>query len=329
VSLGAVVKSDVTVTFIGAKRGLFAAEGVNARGMLIFDNLNVPEEIYSKVGPSVNCESLNELLAELPVRRPADHKGKFGHVLVIGGGKGMGGAVLMAAQAAARLGAGLTSVATLSEHVSACLSRQPEVMVHAIDDVSVLEPLIEKATILVVGPGLGQTEWSRQVLSEVLGSNKPAVFDADALNLLAEMDVSAYKLNKGSVITPHPGEAARLLNLTTEQVQADRYASVQQLFDRYGVSALLKGAGSIMADAEGLSLCPYGNSGMASGGMGDVLSGMVAAFMAQGLAAPKALHLAVSLHARSADSLARKEGMIGILATDLISVARQLLNHKQ
>ena len=233
----------------------------------------------------------------------------------------------MAAEAALRCGAGLVRVATHAEHVSALLARTPEVMAHAVCTLQDLTPLIEQSDVLVVGPGLGQSPWSEQMLHTALASGKPMVLDADGLNLLVR-DGGVAGRRDNWVLTPHPGETARLLGVSTADVQADRFASAQQLQQQYGGVIILKGNGSLIASEQQMLLSDYGNPGMASGGMGDVLSGVLGALLAQagvhGMSALESVALAVVLHGAAAD-LAASDGERGLCATDLIPRMRELL----
>ena len=328
------VVADLTVSFIGLKCGLYTAQGPSHSGEVFFDDLGVTGTIYREVPAAARQLELESLLAALPPRPRHAHKGDFGHVVVIGGESGLGGAVMMAAESAARCGAGLVSVATRREHIAPLLARRPEIMAHAVDNPHQLLPLLQRATVLVIGPGLGRSPWSEMVLYHASQSasqrHLPLVMDADALNLLAE-GVVVRQLPSALLLTPHPGEAARLLGTDVANIQADRFAAVSQLQKRYKATVILKGVGSLVAsdgpDADPQpGLCAQGNPGMASGGMGDVLSGVTGALLAQGLTLQQAAELAVCLHGTAADILAAAEGERGLLATDLVAVMRRLLN---
>ena len=267
---------------------------------------------------------LQELLALLPPR-PADaHKGLFGHALVVGGGRGMAGAAIMAGEAAVRCGAGLVSAATRPEHVTALACRVPEVMACGVEGTNDMPPLLDRATAIAVGPGLGTTPWAEQLLFRVVEREVPLVVDADALNLLAAGRVVENPHRDNWILTPHSGEAARLLDCTAAEVQADRFAAARALQGRYGGVALLKGAGTLVCGGDDAYLCPYGNPGMASGGMGDVLSGVLVALLAQGLAPLDAACLGACLHGMAGD-IAAQDGAAGLSATDLMPVLRRLL----
>jgi NAD(P)H-hydrate epimerase len=236
----------------------------------------------------------------------------------------MAGAGLMAAEAALRAGAGLVRLATRPEHVAAAVARCPEIMASAVSSRLELEPLLEGADVLVVGPGLGRSPWSEQLLQAASASGQPLLLDADALNLLAAGSAVADRRRDDWVLTPHPGEAARLLGQSAAVIQADRFAAARALQSRYGGTVILKGNGSLVASQGRLALCDYGNPGMASGGMGDVLSGVIGGLLAQGLGPCEAAELGVCLHGAAGD-LAAEQGQRGLIATDLLPRLRTLL----
>jgi NAD(P)H-hydrate epimerase len=308
--LGCAVQADLTVTFIGLKRGLFTAD------------LNLPAEVYGHLPPAARRIDYQSLSSLLRPRRLAAHKGDHGHVLVVGGDEGMSGAVLMAAEAAARMGAGLVSVATRKVHAALLNSSRPELMCHAVESPEALAPLLHRASVVAVGPGLGQGEWGRGMLGRVLDSRLPLVLDADALNLLAREPFR----HENWIITPHPGEAARLLGCSTPDILRDRFGAVASLEASYGGVAILKGCGTLVLGGDGeTALCSGGNPGMASGGMGDVLTGVIAALVAQGYGLRESARLGVAIHAAAADKAAH-EGERGLLASDLFAHLRHLAN---
>jgi NAD(P)H-hydrate epimerase len=322
--LGVATRADLTVTFIGLKRGLFTLAGADRVGAVQFSDLGVPMEIYDEVPSDCARLELEPLLELLPPRPAMAHKGLYGTVLVVGGDHGMAGAAAMAAEAALRCGSGLVKVATRLEHVAALVARTPEVMPRAVASGQELAPLLEAADVLVVGPGLGQSSWSEQLLQAAAASGKPMVLDADGLNLLTAGDLVPERRRDNWVLTPHPGEAARLLACDTAEIQADRFAAARALQDRYGGVAVLKGNGSLVAGSGQLLLSDYGNPGMASGGMGDVLSGVIGSLLGQGLEPLPAAALGVCLHGAAAD-LAAEQGQRGLAATDLVPHLRALL----
>lgn len=269
--------------------------------------------------PTIKLSDFSPLL--LPRSRDA-HKGLFGHVLIIGGGKGMAGAVRLAAEAALRVGAGLVSVATQPEHISVVVSARPEIMAHGIKKAKDLKPLLAKASVIVVGVGLGQTTWSKQLITETLDAPQPKVIDADALNLLAQQGIKS----ENWILTPHPGEAARLLTSQVTHIQADRLKAVKTLQQMYGGVIVLKGAGSLICVSDSVRICKAGNPGMASGGMGDVLSGIIGGLLAQHVNLRQAAELGVYLHASAGDWVAKQQGERGMLASDLMPYLTKLIN---
>ncbi len=323
-ALGAAIQAAATLTFIGLKPGLFTGQGPACCGEVHFAALGVPPDIYRALHPACWRYVGADLSALLPRRSRSAHKGHFGHVLVIGGDLGLAGAARMSAEAAARCGAGLVSVATRSAHAGLQAAVRPELMFHGIETPDELAPLLNRATVIAIGPGLGRGEWGRALFRAALASDKPLVMDADALNLLAA--VPGYR--NDWILTPHPGEAARLLKMTPAQVEADRFIAVEDLALRFGGVAVLKGAGSLIASREDgvVTLCATGNPGMASGGMGDVLTGVIAALVAQGLPLFAAAKTGVYLHGRAGDQAAQTGGERGLLATDLLPFLRQLVN---
>lgn len=318
---GEVVQADVTVTFIGLKQGLFTGQGRACAGRVYGDDLGVPVDAYAKV-PSA-AQTIKPM--RLKPRCGDVHKGDCGHVLVIGGNYGMPGAARMAAEAAGRVGTGLVSVATRAQHLDAIVVGRPEIMCHAVDDPQDLKPLLAKATEIVIGPGLGQDEWAAQLFNLSMQASAHKVVDADALNLLAKTGGDP----NDCIFTPHPGEAGRLLDCSAAEIQADRFAAVHKLQERYGGVFVLKGAGSLVYGFKRrIAVCAAGNPGMASGGMGDILSGVIGGILAQGLSLECAAKLGVYLHAAAADLVAAASGERGMLATDLLPYLQQLVNQK-
>ncbi len=317
--LGAAVQAQVCVTFIGLKLGLFTGQGPALCGEIAFADLGVPPAVFASVAPAARRLSWDQY--SLPPRRPTAHKGDFGHVLVVGGDEGMAGALRLAGEAALRTGAGLVTAATRAGHAAMISAARPELMAHGVESVAALRQLLKRATVLAVGPGLGQADWGRRLFSALLDSQQPLVVDADALNLLAAEPLQRHNW----ILTPHPGEAARLLGQSVAQVQADRIAAASALQQKYGGVVVLKGAGTVIVDEAGaIGLCSEGNPGMASGGMGDVLTGVIAGLLAQGAGLADAARQGVCLHAHAAD-LAARDGQRGLLASDLFPVMRCLL----
>ncbi len=322
--LGVAIEADITVSFIALKRGMFTAEGPACCGEIYFDDLQVPREIYRSEITATYAIDWSTESAQLKPRRRTAHKGDCGHVLIVGGAPGFSGAARMAAEAAARSGAGLISVVTHPEHAALLNQGRPELMVHAVSAAEELQPLLARATVIALGPGLGCSDWAQMLYSAVLSTNLPVILDADGLNLLAQQPSKRANW----VLTPHPGEAGRLLNCSSHDIQNDRFSAVERLQQRYGGVAVLKGAGTLIhaMDDEITRLCRAGNPGMASGGMGDLLTGIIAALVAQGLTLKNAATTGVALHSKAAD-IAAEGGERGMLASDLLPPLRWLLNH--
>ena len=320
-ALGEAVFARATITFVGMKLGLVTGAGRRHAGSIFFDDLQIPDEVSQAIAAGCHRVTLEGLHGLLGVRPPDAHKGDFGHVLLVGGNVGMAGSVRLAAQAAARVGSGLVSVATVPQHASQISAACPEVMAHGVGNRRELDALIRRATAVAIGPGLGQDPWARELLARVLELDLPTVADADALNLLALDPVR----KESWVLTPHPGEAARLSKSSTREIQQDRLERVQALQKQYGGVCVLKGSGTLVASEDQVSVCTAGNPGMASGGMGDVLTGIIAGLLAQGLGLYDAARFGVQLHAQSAD-MAAQHGQRGLLASDLFSPLRTLVN---
>ncbi len=321
--LGHAVTAQLTVTLIGLKIGLFVGQALDHVGRLVFDDLQADAEIVAGQ-PSVAHRLAGEMLPRVAPRQPTTHKGQLGHLLVVGGDQGTGGAALLSAQSALRVGAGMVSLATRAEHIGAAQTRLPEVMSLAVASANQLHVLAGKISVWVVGPGLGQGPWGRSLLSAAAAAGGAQVWDADALNFLAAGGVSIVP---GSVITPHPGEAARLLGISTAELQADRPAAARALARRYDVVCVLKGAGTLVADPAGrLLVCDRGDPVMAGAGLGDVLAGLIGALIAQGCSTWQAPALGVWVHACAGESLAHKGN--GLAASDLCDAIRHLLQER-
>lgn len=322
---GEAVQADVTITFIAVKQGLMTGQGKALAGRLYFDDLQLPERLLTSLIPQTQLMRQQDISRLLPPRRRDAHKGQMGHVLLVGGDHGYGGAIIMAAQAALRAGAGLVSVLTRSAHVAPLLARQPEIMVQAIDDAKIPDALLARASVLVLGPGLGQGEWGRALFARLQDAPLPQLLDADALNLLAVSD--QWQRREDRILTPHPGEAGRLLGCDTAALVANRFEATMRLQQYFGGAVLLKGAGTLVAaNEQPLTLIPSGNPGMATGGMGDVLSGIIGGLLAQGLSAFDATRLGALVHGLAADAAVAKQGERGLAATDLLPWISPLLN---
>jgi hydroxyethylthiazole kinase-like uncharacterized protein yjeF len=327
---GIAVKATRTITFIAHKVGLHTGDGLDCRGVLELDELGAGDEARREahgflLTPDVAAPWLGP--------RPRNsHKGRFGSVGVIGGNRGMVGAALLAARAALLCGAGKVRAGLLSSDAPPADFMQPELMLVAIDDALEFE-------VIVAGPGAGQSPsatsvsmFERNVMPSLIAMPKPLVLDADALNAIAfsgtlETGLAA-RTKAPTILTPHPGEAARLLHKTTAEVNEDRLGAALALAKRFNAHVVLKGAGSICAFPDGrFSVNTTGNPGLATAGSGDVLAGIIGALLAQKLEPDKALQYAVCLHGAAADAcVARGIGPIGLTATDVAREARDVMN---
>jgi ADP-dependent NAD(P)H-hydrate dehydratase / NAD(P)H-hydrate epimerase len=317
---GDCVSADLSVSFIGNKLGLWTGRGPEFAGQRCFDALGVPAAVHDGVTAVAALQS-SSALVRLGRRARDAHKSQSGHVLVVGGNHGMAGAALLAGRAALRAGAGLVSVATRSAHAAALTAAQPELMVHGVDTPQQLDTLLARASVIALGPGFGQDEWARALFAKLIASDAALLLDADALNLLARLP----RQRERWVLTPHPGEAARLLQCTTAEVQADRLAALEGLRARYGGSIVLKGAGSLVSGSP-IEVCGFGNPGMAVAGMGDTLTGVIAALWAQYGDGGEAARLGVLAHALAGDRAAEAGGERGLLPSDVIAALRDVVN---
>ena len=269
-----------------------------------------------------------KLLRKL-LRNSESHKGDFGHVLVVAGNIGFGGAALLSSKAAIKIGAGLVSLATRSEHLQAALSFAPEVMTKPVDSGQSLENYLDFPTVVCLGPGLGKDYWSEQMIYKSLENtykNKtPILIDADGLNLLPEFS-KKLPLPKKIVLTPHLGEAARLLNTSVEKVKKNRVSAAKRISNKYNSVVVLKSHETLICKEDKIYICDKGNPGMATAGMGDVLSGMISGLIAQKLSLFEAACLGVDLHAHAGDIYSEKNNQQSLLPTDIIDLFARVIN---
>ncbi|MGB8694828.1 MAG: NAD(P)H-hydrate dehydratase, partial [Steroidobacteraceae bacterium] len=274
--------------------------------------------------PAIELASDADIARALPPRPRSAHKGDFGRVLIVGGGPGMPGAVRLAGEACLRSGAGLVTTASAPENLGAIVSERPELICIVARSSADIRAPLAAATVVAVGPGLGTGAWSRELFAAVLGCGRPLVIDADALNLLA---LGGLRPPANAILTPHPGEAARLLGVSNAEVQADRLAALSRLVESTGAVVVLKGAGTLVgAPGRTPKLCAHGNPGMAGPGMGDVLTGAIAGILAQCGDPWLAACAGVQAHARAGDELARASGARGLLALELAAGLPRWLN---
>ena len=320
--LGAAVRADVTTTFVGLKRGLFLGVAPDYRGTLQYSSLAIPDAAYERVTAGIERLEPSILKDLLPPRPRTAHKGANGSVLLVGGTPGMAGAIRLAAEAALRAGAGLVRVATHPDSVASVMAGRAEVMCEGLLEPEGLEPLLAASDAVVLGPGLGQSAWAQGLWERVLASPLPVILDADGLNLLA----GAPRGRGRWILTPHPGEAARLLETDTGSVQADRAAAALSLAKTYQGVVVLKGAGSLVAaQRDRIGLCDSGNPGMATAGMGDVLAGLLGGLAVQIGDLEQAARAGVVIHAACGDAAAAA-GERGLVAGDLMDHIRSWVN---
>ncbi len=321
--LGVAVKASATVSFVGLKQGLFIGAGPECRGELYFSALEIPAPVYAREILSLRRIDWAQQTTTLKPRSRIAHKGDFGHLLIIGGAPGMSGAARLAGEAALRAGAGLVTIATHPQHAHWLNQDRPELMVAGVECADDLTPLIKQADVVAIGPGLGQGDWGRQLWEYTRTLSLPLVVDADALNLLAASPMTGPDW----VLTPHPGEAARLLGVSTSEIEQDRLTASARIQKRYGGTVVLKGAGTLVHGPSHRppAVCSDGNPGMASAGAGDVLTGVIAALRGQGMDAEQAACAGVCLHAAAGDRAARM-GERGLIASDIIAALRPVAN---
>jgi NAD(P)H-hydrate epimerase len=317
----AMARARAPIVAVDVPSGLNSATG-EVMGCA-FSDLSIPAATAARVEPTLRIFAARDLDELLPLRSATAHKGRFGHVLVVGGNHGMAGAARLAGEAALRSGAGLVSIASRPETINAITASRPELMCHAISSVDDLEALLMRASVIALGPGLGQDDWAKMLFRRILECPQPKVLDADALNLLAENPAR----REDWILTPHPGEASRLLGLTTGKVQADRLAALHSLIESYGGISVLKGRCTLIGAADRLPyLIARGNPGMATAGMGDVLTGLTAGIIAQFPdSMQKGAAAAAYAHALAGDRAA-SSGQRGLIATDLFAELRPILN---
>ena len=320
--MGCAVRAERTITFVGLKSGLFLADAPDFVGRLSFADLGIPAACRESVAPVLRRIGDDALERALAPRRRGAHKGDFGHLLLVGGAPGMAGAIRLSGEAALRSGAGRVSIATHPAHCSAIAAGRPELMCHGIETEDELSALLARVSTVAIGPGLGTGTWARNLYKAVLASGLPMVVDADGLNLLAE----DARRSDHWILTPHPGEAARLLGSSGAAIQRARIDALVRLRRRYGGTIVLKGAGTLVSATDGPPwICTAGNPGMATAGMGDVLTGVIGALVAQGSSLEEAAVCGVEVHARAGDAAAGSAPR-GLIASDLLPALRNEVN---
>ena len=320
---GEAVRANFTLCFFGLKQGLFTGLGKANAGEVGLDTLGLEDTLKHRVDATARAISYSHLKGIFTPRDIASHKGNFGHLLILGGAPGYSGAALLCSSAAIRAGVGLASLGTHPAHSPFLTSGWPEIMCHGVSRVSDLIPLFKKSSALAIGPGLSTKPWAAQIFETVEELGLPSVYDADALNLLAV--TPSYR--KSRVLTPHSGEAARLLDLKVDEVEADRFSAVSKISEKFGGTSLLKGPGTIIKrENEAPYVLLDGNPGLATGGMGDVLTGIIGSFLAQGFTLEESAVIGAAVHSRAGDLVAEKYGEVGIRPSELLDEIRSLIN---
>ena len=328
------VYADITATFVAQKRGCFTSVGKKFSGEIIYSDLEIPKNLFSKITSTSYVVDYEDSISKVVYREQDAHKGHFGNVVIVGGDRGLGGAGLLSSRAAVYSGAGLTSLVTRPEHVSASLVSCPEVMVKGVDSGQDLEEHLVKPDVIAIGPGLGQSAWSEQMIQRVFWEAEKrdisVIMDADALNLLTKLKLSS-NLPKRLILTPHPGEAARLLNTSVAVIESNRFSAAAKIQKKFNATVVLKGSGTVICHKSGgtqkWGICDSGNPGMATGGMGDVLTGIIAGLLAQGLTLKEAAEAGVDLHAKAADQASLEFGEAGLTSSDVINELKYLLKY--
>lgn len=323
---GDCVSADFTVCMLALKPGLFTSDAVDYTGTILFDPLGVDVERYAALSSesrSMGRAGYADIAGQLPVRTRSCNKGDNGKVLIIAGSRGMGGAAVMAGIGALRGGAGLVKIATDPANVPALNSVHPELMTVDFNDQSAVDKALDWCDVAAIGPGLGQSPLAERLLEQVRASERDCILDADALNLLAKSG-DDYQDNR--ILTPHPGEAARLAGQSIEEIEKNRFESAQYLQERYGGIVLLKGAGTVICDKRRLTLISDGSPALATGGAGDLLTGLIAALAAGELSLRQAAVIGACLHAKAGELAASEFGPVGTVPTDLENYLRRLIN---
>ena len=323
---GTVIRADATITFVGLKSGLYLGSGPACRGELAFSDLGLAPSVYRGARPVLRRLDASDTNQLLRPRSQISHKGLNGKILIVGGFEGMAGAARLAADAALRAGAGLVYAAVAPSSVGTVMADRPEIMCRGVTGPDELRELTAAVDVIVVGPGLGRDAWGQSIADALLAVDKPLVVDADALNYLSE-----HRQQRSQwVLTPHPAEAARLLGRSTADVQAARHEAAMALATNYRALAVLKGACSLVAEwvdhaDVAVSVCDYGNPGMATGGTGDILAGLIGALIAQFGLSRQTVELGVLVHALAGDDAAA-DGERGLIASDLLPHIRHRVN---
>ncbi|WWP02701.1 MAG: NAD(P)H-hydrate dehydratase [Candidatus Dasytiphilus stammeri] len=324
---GVAIKAVHTITFISLKPGLLTGQARKYVGQLHYHSLEMDLWLNKRYHHSSIKRieyNINHIKKKIISRSPISHKGKHGKLLLIGGDIGMAGAIILAGEAALRTGTGLVKILTHKYNILPILSARPELIVQEFT-IKKFDFYLNWSNTIIIGPGLGQEKWAKDACQKLKISKKNMLWDADALTNLAK---DPNKCNN-RIITPHPGEAARLLNLSIKEIENNRVQTAKILAKKYGGVVVLKGAGTIIASYKGqLTIADVGNVGLASAGMGDILSGIIGSFIGDNFSLYESACLGCVIHGKAADYLAKKYGTRGILARDILSVIYKFLTPK-
>ena len=320
--MGAAIKASTTITFVGKKLGFFDNEGINHCGNLKLCDLGIPKTHYHDEKEVLRILGDDLIHQVLPKRKKNSHKGEFGHIAILGGGPGMHGAVCIAGEAALRAGAGKVSIFMHISHNSLIADSKPELIFNFFEEVDEIKSMLLGSDVIVIGPGLGISNWAKKVFESIIDIDCPMIVDADALNILSKEPTK----KENWILTPHPGEAGRLLGISSKEVQLNRFSSLNDLIEKYHGIIVLKGHHTLIGSTVSVPrVCVKGNPGMASAGMGDALTGIIASMIGQGVPLDIAASLGVEIHAKAGDRAATR-GERGLLASDLINQIRGCVN---
>ena len=320
-SLGNFVKANFTITFFAPKVGLVLADGRDATGEIIISSMIDSLSLQ----PALISYEYKDVKNLLPTRNNNSHKGDYPSILIVAGGDGYLGALLLCIRTVIKMGAGLVYVVTEDNNIKSALELYPTIIITSYANTSLVDSYIDKSTVCLLGPGITNESWAKAILDTVIEKQKRVVIDAGCLRMLrGNVNVN------NSILTPHPGEAAALLASTSSSIQENRLGSIIKIVNNYNSVCILKGSGSIIhsPDNDVPILCNYGNPGLASAGMGDILAAMVAVMYGYLSDQLDAAYIATYMHSYAADSIAKDEGCIGIEASVLIEKVHQLINKK-
>ena len=326
--IGKCFRPHATITFIALKIGQLINQGKIYSGDIVLQTLDV--KMKNDIEPIAEILTVQNIRSLLPKRKKDAHKGSHGKLLIVAGDEGYGGAGTLTSETAMKTGTGLVKLLTRERYVAPNLARNPEIMVLGGDNAQDLESQFPWADIFVCGPGMFQNYWSEQLLYKLIEyaqlNHIPTLLDAGALRLLSMEVFAELALPENLIITPHPGEAASLLNMSVAEVQEDRLQAAKDLHSKFGGTVVLKGHGAVIYDGHTCHICLVGGPELAVAGSGDVLSGLIGSLLSQGLKPKDAAISGVALHSAAGHQFTQNTGMIGLAASELVPLIRNLLN---